>query len=677
MRSESDALSPHTVGGAPVTAIELLDRSRGASRVALIAILIVGVVVIGAISTATAPAGSAVALWWPSAAVCVVVLLLVRRHRPIVIALLVAAVALSLLIGGRPLPASVGYAPFGVTEAWIVATVLSRGGRVMRLTSGRDVLLLVAVILGGAITAGVGIAVVAALSSLGAPLTTVFAVVASHCSALLVILPVLLTPIERMRERWGEKLAQALLLAICIIVVFRPGQTAPMSFLVFPFIAWAAFRFNTLFVAIELFLSSSFMLLLSTLGGGPFASSDGSELQLEVGLLQFFLISISSPALFLSALRSEQTERDGRVAERERLLTDGLVRAQVGFLLLERRNDGSIHVIEQNELARGLLPVDEAARLADSVEPAARLLCRVLAALDETEGEWGGELESDDGRHLEVHASSFSDGDRRLVTVDVSDVTFRRRAEDAVRAALESERAAADELRVLYRLQEEFVASISHELRTPLTSILGFAEGLRDDLEGEARAEVEVILRNARRLASLVEDLLDVGASDPAVAGSDHVAVDDIVRDCVEDQRIHAKALGVAVSVDLSASSARVASSTDAVTRIVTNLLSNAIKFATRPGRVEIASRIVGDRVEVVIRDDGPGIPERDSDRVFERFYRSTAPELARLPGTGLGLSIVRSLVEVLGGTVRLEPAVGGGTAARLELPLVRDAASE
>lgn len=660
---------------AAATGFELLDRTRGAARFALIALLIAAVVVIGAVSTATAPPGSAVALWWPAAAVCVVALLLTRRYRPLVIALLVAAVALSLFIGGRPVFASVGYAPFGVTEAWLVASVLSRGGRVIRLTSGRDVLVLVSVVLGGSIVAGIGIAVVAALSALGAPLATVVAVIASHCSALLVILPLLLTPIERMRDRAGEKLVQAVLLTVCIIVVFRPGQNEPMTFLIFPVIAWAAFRFTTLFVAIELFLSSSITLLLSTLGGGPFASSDGRELQLEVGLLQFFLISISSPALFLSALRSEQAERDERVAERERLLTDGLVRAQVGFLLLERRDDGSISVIEQNEVARGLLPVAEREQLDGTAEPAARVLCRVLTALDETEGEWGGVIESDDGRHLEVHATSFSDNDRRLVTVDVSDITFRKSAEEAARAALESERAAAEELRVLYRLQEEFVASISHELRTPLTSILGFAEGLRDDLEGAARAEVEVILRNARRLASLVEDLLAVGADETVVGGSEHVVVDDVVRECVEDQRIHAEALGVVVSVDLGAGAARVAGSHDAVTRIVTNLLSNAIKFATRPGRVEIASCVDGDRVEVVIRDDGPGVPESDRDRVFERFYRSTEPALARLPGTGLGLSIVRGLVEVLGGTVRLDPAVGGGTAARLDLPLVRDAA--
>ena len=673
--SRDDDVRRHAPGVDLVpSAIDLVASTRGLTRVLALGILLCAVVVIGAISTLAVGPGSPIALWWPASAVSTVVLLLAPHRRWSVSLLLGGAILLSLLIGGRELDSSLVYAPIGVLEAWIVAISLYRRGRIVHLASGREMTVFVGGVVAGVTAAAFGVSATVFLDEPEAVFRTAIEVLASHGSALLLILPVLLCRRRAGARMLAEQIVQTAVLLVLIIVIFAPGQSLPLEFLIFPVIAWAAFRFSTWYVAAQLLCGSAIMIALSLGRSGPFASPNPYELSIDAGLLQLFVMSIAAPALFLSAIRSEQAERDAFVAERERLLTDGLTRARVGFVLLERLPDGTVDIIEQNSEARRLLPASPSHRMTDSSDPASLALWRVLAAVDGASGEWSGDLLTEEGLQLEVRAVPFTVGFRRLVTVDVADVTAQRSAESATRIALERERASAQELRELYRRQEEFVASVSHDFRTPLTSIIGFADGLHDELDGSARLEMEVILRNARRLAVLVDDLLAVGASAVASTGESIVAIDDIVRECVEDQRRYADSLGVHLALTPEACGGHVRASPDVMSRIMTNLLSNAIKFAARPGAVTIGARMEGGSVEVLIVDDGLGIPEHEKERVFERFYRSSEPELAKRPGTGLGLPIVRNLVQGLGGDVRLDRGSAGGTVARLLVPVVGDA---
>ena len=214
---------------------------------------------------------------------------------------------------------------------------------------------------------------------------------------------------------------------------------------------------------------------------------------------------------------------------------------------------------------------------------------------------------------------------------------------------------------------------MSHELRTPITSILGFAEVMEDAvMEPALREYVAVIQRNARRLADLVEDLLELGsmrANSPAKA-TKAVDLHRLIRECVEEQSTMAKSRGVVVSTTFDRQSPFVQSVSHDLTRIVSNILSNAIKFSLPEGAVDIATACTDDEVQLVISDIGPGIPAEDVDRVFERFYRSPAEALRVIPGTGLGLPIVKSLVERHGGRITLtSDHVAGGTTVTVTMP--------
>jgi two-component system, OmpR family, sensor histidine kinase MprB len=213
--------------------------------------------------------------------------------------------------------------------------------------------------------------------------------------------------------------------------------------------------------------------------------------------------------------------------------------------------------------------------------------------------------------------------------------------------------------------QRQLVADASHELRTPLTAIRANIEllGHAPHLPPEERA---AMLASARAqledLTVLVGDLVDLArprekAADPP----EDVRLDELVRCAVDRARRHAPALAFAVDAEpcvVHASRAR-------LTRAVGNLLDNAVKWSPPEGTVEVVVR----DGEVTVRDHGPGIAQADLPHVFDRFYR--APSARGLPGSGLGLAIVKHVADAHGGTVRAEPAEGGGTVLRLALPVV------
>lgn len=257
-------------------------------------------------------------------------------------------------------------------------------------------------------------------------------------------------------------------------------------------------------------------------------------------------------------------------------------------------------------------------------------------------------------RYLRVHAVRFPSGSGpRVGTVAVfHDVT---------------------ELVQTEQMRRDFLANASHELRTPLTAIRGFAETLlnREDLPApERRSYLEVIDRNARRLGSLVGDLLELSRIESGEVDFELGSVDiaALAASAIRDAStgIEAKALRVDRRGD---DSALAWADRRAVEQILGNLLDNAVKYTEPEGHIEVTVTAAGDRVEVAVRDNGVGIPQRDIDRVFERFYRVDKARSRELGGTGLGLSIVKHLVQGLGGRICVESDVTQGSTFRFSLP--------
>ncbi len=198
--------------------------------------------------------------------------------------------------------------------------------------------------------------------------------------------------------------------------------------------------------------------------------------------------------------------------------------------------------------------------------------------------------------------------------------------------------------------QREFVADASHELRTPLTSVLANLEILTEELEGEQSETAEAALRSTRRMRRLVGDLLLLARAD-ARRSQPHRPT-DLGQILIEA----AAELGPMVDgheLLIHAEPAPVLGARDELHRLILNLLENAVRHTPPGTRVRAQTATIGADSELIVEDEGPGIPAELSDRVFERFVRG-GRDGGR--GSGLGLAIVRSVAESHGGTVRLEP---------------------
>jgi PAS domain S-box-containing protein len=229
----------------------------------------------------------------------------------------------------------------------------------------------------------------------------------------------------------------------------------------------------------------------------------------------------------------------------------------------------------------------------------------------------------------------------------------------------------------LDRLKDEFVALVSHELRSPLTSIRGYLELVLDghagDVTEDQRQFLEVVQRGADRLLHLVGDLLFVAQVQAGALSLELAAVDlrDLATQAIEAARPAAEEKGIELVTTLNGA-VPVLGDRDRLEQLVDNLLSNAVKFTSDGGEVEIvvADNEIGALFEV--RDSGIGIPQGEQERLFERFFRSTAATKRAIPGTGLGLGIAKAIVDAHGGAIEVESAEGIGTTFRVHLPVDR-----
>jgi signal transduction histidine kinase len=203
--------------------------------------------------------------------------------------------------------------------------------------------------------------------------------------------------------------------------------------------------------------------------------------------------------------------------------------------------------------------------------------------------------------------------------------------------------------------QREFVADASHELRTPLTSVLANLELLEYELAGEQREAAASALRSSRRMRRLVADLLLLARADAGrVAPHTPVDLSEVVTDAASE--LEPVAGDHEISIDAPAG-AHVDGARDELHRLVLNLMENALRHTDPGTAVEATVERRNGEVVLSVEDDGPGIPDEQREKVFERFYRGSGEHSG---SSGLGLSIVRAVAESHRGSVRLEEPLDG-----------------
>jgi signal transduction histidine kinase/ActR/RegA family two-component response regulator len=251
----------------------------------------------------------------------------------------------------------------------------------------------------------------------------------------------------------------------------------------------------------------------------------------------------------------------------------------------------------------------------------------------------------------------------------------RERAEAGRRELLGRERAAREEAERQGMIREEFLATLSHELRTPLNAILGWAQVLRAGARDGNNVDqaVEVIERNARLQAQMIEDLLDVSRilSGKMRLNVQPVDLAEVVNAAADSVHPTAEAKGVRLQRVVEPVLGAVNGDPARLQQVVWNLLANAVKFTPRGGRVQVVLARVNSHVEITVGDSGEGIAPEFVPHLFERFRQADASTSRPHGGLGLGLALVKQLVELHGGKVTAaSPGLGLGSTFVVHLPL-------
>ena len=257
----------------------------------------------------------------------------------------------------------------------------------------------------------------------------------------------------------------------------------------------------------------------------------------------------------------------------------------------------------------------------------------------------------DASRTLMVRAAPATSGAAHGAVVVLHDITELRRAD---------------------QIRRDFVANVSHELRTPLTAIRGYVEALA---EGDASIEerqrfLDIIARHTLRMERLVKDLLRLARLDAGQETLDVLPCDvrSLVQAVAADLAPTLEGRHQRVDIAIAPEAEHVRADPSKLHDILRNLVANASNYGPEGSTIAVEATAANGRISISVSDQGPGIPEEDAKRVFERFYRVEKSRARDPGGTGLGLAIVKHLVELHGGTVRTENNASGGARFTIEL---------
>jgi two-component system sensor histidine kinase SenX3 len=228
------------------------------------------------------------------------------------------------------------------------------------------------------------------------------------------------------------------------------------------------------------------------------------------------------------------------------------------------------------------------------------------------------------------------------------------------------------EYRRLDAVRRDFVANISHELKTPIGALSLLSEavmGASDDPEAVTKFASRMQME-AKRLSDLVQEIINLSRlqSDDPLVGAKGVDTSDLVSQAIDDSRLVAEARKITVQFN-PALHVQVLGDRTQLEMAVSNLIENAINYSPDGTQVSITEKCENNLIEIAVTDQGIGIPEKDMERIFERFYRVDPARSRQTGGTGLGLSIVKHVITNHGGDISVWSAEGAGSTFTIRLP--------
>lgn len=348
-------------------------------------------------------------------------------------------------------------------------------------------------------------------------------------------------------------------------------------------------------------------------------------------------------------LAAQDAERHDAVSETQRLslaldaLTSGVI-----------VTDGSGRVLLRNRLARDISPRSHEQTLVNATTTEL-----IESAMTGTPVEREVEIFGPPKRVLFIHALPIAESGAVVGALAViDDVTDHHRIESTRR---------------------DFVANLSHEMRTPVGALSLLAEMLVDETDPKTRAHLSnrVVVETAR-LSDTIDDLLELSRVESAIDSyEDMIVVQDLVDDSIARVHTVAESSGVTVGAVMPSDPIRTRGNRDQMVSAVVNLVENAVKYSDVGDSVSVRVRCEDDVLLIAVQDTGRGIPARDLDRIFERFYRVDRSRDANTGGSGIGLSIVRHVALSHGGSVRVESSEGEGSTFTIEVPIIRAIAAD
>ena len=258
------------------------------------------------------------------------------------------------------------------------------------------------------------------------------------------------------------------------------------------------------------------------------------------------------------------------------------------------------------------------------------------------------------GKFFKAYFASFKVDDEKTdgVVVVIQDVTESQRLEISRR---------------------EFVANVSHELKTPLTTIKTYAETLCDSTnDADEQRFLNVIIREVDRMTRIVKELLTLSSFDSnkiTIMKTDF-QLEDLVSDVVTKMKFQAIDNKLTLNYTPLIKVPTISADIDRIEQVITNIVSNSIKYTAEGGTVEVFTGYIYNEAYIKIKDNGVGIPESDLPHIFERFYRVDKARSREKGGTGLGLAIAYEIVNLHGGTIKINSEYQKGTEVIIKLPV-------